>query len=136
MQLVDPQTLPQEIIKLIDASKEAQQHAYAPYSKYLVGASVMDENGNIFGGCNVENAAYLVTHAEASAISAMVMGGGKQIKAIACITKDGGSSCGDCRQKTWEFAKGDTNLPIYLIDESGTIKLTTIGELLPFAFEL
>src|SRR3712207_3215017 len=120
MQIVEAASLPENIIKLIEVAKQAQANAYAPYSNYLVGASVLDENGNVYGGCNVENAAYTGTHAEAAAIAAMVTNGGQQIMATACVTKDGGSSCGDCRQRIWEFAKGNQGLPVYLVDASGT----------------
>lgn len=136
MQSVDLNSLSDSVQKLIESAKQAQANAYAPYSNYFVGASAQDEHGNIYNGCNVENAAYTGTHAEAAAIAALVSSGGKQVSAVVCVTKDGGSPCGDCRQRTWEFAKGNKELPVYLVDELGAIKLTSIGELLPFAFEL
>ncbi len=121
---------------LVDAAQLARDCAYAPYSKYFVGAAVLDENLNIHRGCNVENAAYTGTHAEAVAIGNMIVNGGTQIKAIACVTKDGGACCGDCRQHIWEMCNGDEDVPIYLMDENGDGVICTIGSLLPMAFEL
>ncbi len=121
---------------LVSAAQLARNRAYAPYSNYRVGAAVLDENLNIHGGCNVENAAYTGTHAEAVAIGNMIVNGGTQIKAIACVTKDGGACCGDCRQRIWEMCKGDDDVPIYLMDENGEGVICTIGNLLPMAFEL
>ena len=71
---------------LLEAAREARKKAYAPYSKFLVGAAILDDQGKLHKGCNVENAAYPQgTCAEAGAIAAMILAEGKQIKAIAVV---------------------------------------------------
>jgi cytidine deaminase len=121
---------------LIAAAKAARLKAYAPYSKFLVGAAVRDENGKIHGGCNIENAAYPQGWcAETSAIAAMTMSGGKAIAEMAVIGTGDllCTPCGGCRQKIREFAKGD--IKIHMCDEDGNLKQTmTLDELLPASF--
>jgi cytidine deaminase len=124
---------------LIDAAKEVRLHAYAPYSGYRVGAALLDENGQVHSGCNVENAAFPESVcAEANAIGSMVTAGGKKIVAIAAV---GGKDeivactpCGGCRQKILEFADEDTR--ILLIGDSGDIEGYSIEDLLPASFRL
>jgi cytidine deaminase len=121
---------------LIAAAVEARAKAYAPYSRFLVGAAVKDEHGAVHAGCNVENAAYPQgTCAEAGAIAAMIMAGGRKIIEAAVV--GGGASlvtpCGGCRQKLREF--GAPDLAIHVCDESGRIKRSfTLEELLPSSF--
>ena len=121
---------------LIAAAKSARLKAYAPYSKFLVGAAVRDERGQIHGGCNIENAAYPQGWcAETSAIAAMIMTGGKAIAEMAVIGSGDllCTPCGGCRQKIREFAKGDVN--IHICGEDGRVKQTfTLDELLPASF--
>ncbi len=125
--------------QLIEAAKEARENAHAPYSNYFVGAAIIDENGDVHKGCNVENAAYPEGNcAEANAIGAMIAAGGKKISVIAAV---GGSEslefctpCGGCRQSILEFSDQDTR--IILINEEGKIQKYTIDELLPHAFRL
>ncbi len=125
--------------QLIEAAKEARENAHAPYSKYFVGAAIIDENGDVHRGCNVENAAYPEGNcAEVNAIGAMIAAGGKKISVIAAV---GGSDslefctpCGGCRQSILEFSDDDTR--IILINEEAKIQKYTIGELLPHAFRL
>jgi cytidine deaminase len=118
------------------ACAKARKSAYAPYSKYLVGAALRDENGKIHLGCNVENAAYPEgTCAEAGAIAVMAIAGARRITAISvCGAGDGlVTPCGGCRQKIREFAAPET--PIHICDEHGTLKHTfTLAELLPSSF--
>ena|SRR5579871_2397176 len=126
--------------ELFDAAKRARQRAYAPYSNFLVGAALLDEHGNMYAGCNVENVAYADTLcAESGAISAMVAGGGRQIRTIAIV---GGKTantltcmpCGSCRQRIREFATSDTR--IVTIDvHSGEALVYSIQDLLPLAYE-
>ena len=124
---------------LIDAAKKVRLHAHAPYSGYRVGAALLDENGQVHSGCNVENAAFPEgVCAEANAIGSMVTAGGKKIVAIAAV---GGKDeivactpCGGCRQKILEFADGDTR--ILLIGDSGDIEDYSIEDLLPASFRL
>jgi cytidine deaminase len=121
---------------LIAAAKSARLKAYAPYSKFLVGAAVRDERGQIHGGCNIENAAYPQGWcAETSAIAAMIMSGGHAIAEMAVIGTGDllCTPCGGCRQKIREFAKG--NMKIHMCGEDGKLKQTfTLDELLPASF--
>ena len=122
--------------ELIAAAKSARLKAYAPYSKFLVGAAVRDERGQIHGGCTIENAAYPQGWcAETSAIAAMIMAGGKAIAEMAVIGTGDllCTPCGGCRQKIREFAKG--NVKIHMCGEDGKVKQTfTLDELLPASF--
>ena len=121
---------------LIAVAKSARLKAYAPYSKFLVGAAVRDERGQIHGGCNIENAAYPQGWcAETSAIAAMIMSGGRSISEMAVIGTGDllCTPCGGCRQKIREFAKG--NVKIHMCGEDGKLKQTfTLDELLPASF--
>ncbi|HQY73025.1 MAG TPA: cytidine deaminase [Aestuariivirga sp.] len=121
---------------LIAAAKAARLKAYAPYSKFLVGAALRDENGKIHGGCNIENAAYPQGWcAETSAIAAMIMAGGHSIAEMAVIGTGDllCTPCGGCRQKIREFARG--SVKIHMCGEDGTLKQTmTLDELLPASF--
>ena len=121
---------------LIGAAKSARLKAYAPYSKFLVGAAVRDERGQVHGGCNIENAAYPQGWcAETSAIAAMIMAGGKTIAEMAVIGSGDllCTPCGGCRQKIREFAKG--NVKIHVCGEDGNLKQTfTLDDLLPASF--
>ena len=121
---------------LIAAAVEARSQAYAPYSRFLVGAAVKDEHGRIHAGCNVENAAYPEgTCAEAGAVAAMIMAGGRRI-AEAAVAGAGDrlvTPCGGCRQKLREFGRSD--LVIHVCDETGRVKRSfTLDELLPHSF--
>ena len=124
---------------LIEAAKAVRPRAHAPYSHYQVGSAVLDENGRIHHGCNVENAAYPEgICAETSAIAAMVAAGGRRIVAIAAV---GGresltacTPCGGCRQRILEFS--DRNTRIILLDDQGRPVRHTMDELLPASFRL
>ena len=92
------------------AARAAQTRAYAPYSRYAVGAALLDEHGAIHAGCNVENAAYPQGWcAEASALAAMVMAGGTRVRAVLVLGTGGAwiTPCGGCRQKLREFCDAD-----------------------------
>jgi len=120
---------------LAQAAMAAMPRAYAPYSQFQVGAAILDENGIIHTGVNVENAAYPQGYcAEAGAIAAMVMAGGKAIQAIAVSGRGDQlcTPCGGCRQRIREFATADT--PVVICGED-TIKAEfTLGDLLPHNF--
>lgn len=136
MKKVNINDLSPEDVRLVDKAAKARENAFCPISKYYVGAAIRDTDGNIWKGCNVENAAFIAIHAEAGAIANMVQGGGTKIAAIACVTIDGGACCGDCRQKIWEMCNNNPDVPIYLFDLQGNGIITTIGELLPLPFSL
>ena len=121
--------------RLIELSYEMMLNAYAPYSNFSVGAAILSEGDKIFGGCNVENAAYPEgTCAEAGAISAMIAGGCKTIKEIYIVSKSENivSPCGGCRQKIREFSSDQTK--IFLCNIKWDYKLFSLNELLPFSF--
>jgi len=121
---------------LIDAAKAARARAYAPYSRFCVGAAMRDEQGRVFGGCNIENAAYPQGWcAEPSAISALIMAGGRRITEVAVMGNGDAlcTPCGGCRQKIREFA--DDSVKIHCCTEDGVlIRSFTLGELLPYSF--
>jgi len=122
---------------LVQKACEVMQHAYAPYSKYLVGACVQAEDGSMFVGCNVENASYGLTNcAERSAIFSLISAGKKRIKAIAIVGFGAElcTPCGACRQVIREFIAPDA--PIYLgnVNTKKVIEVTSIAKLLPLSF--
>ncbi len=121
---------------LIAAAIAAMDRAYAPYSKFPVGAAILDETGGIHVGANVENAAYPVGNcAEASAIAAMVMAGRSRIAKIAVAGGNGDllcTPCGACRQRIREF--GADNTPVMVCSPDGLQRVFTLGELLPESF--
>lgn len=122
--------------ELFDLAKSTSQRAYAPYSNFQVGASVLSDSGNFYSGCNVENISYPVgTCAETGAISAMVSGGDKKIKEILIYasSKELITPCGACRQRIAEFA--DSSTLIHLADDEGIRQTYTITELLPYSFK-
>ncbi|WP_313617703.1 cytidine deaminase [Agrobacterium sp.] len=121
---------------LFEAARDAMSFAHAPYSKFPVGAAIRAEDGKVYKGANIENLSFPQGWcAEPSAISAMIMGGAKQIKEIAVIAEKLAlcPPCGGCRQKIAEFANADTK--VYLCDETGVQKVMSMDELLPFSFK-
>ena len=121
--------------RLLEASLAARAHSHSPYSGYAVGAAILDEQGRVHAGANIENAAYPQGWcAEATALSAMVMAGGKQAVAV-LVTGPGPeviTPCGGCRQKLREFAGPD--LEIIAGDPSGIKDQWTLEDLLPHSF--
>jgi cytidine deaminase len=121
--------------RLVEAAREARGHAHAPYSKFAVGAALLDEQGRIHAGCNIENAAYAETLcAEAVALAHLVMAGGRQVvaAAVAGVGPEPVTPCGGCRQKLREFASDDTTIVVADLD---AVRLTTtLGALLPSSF--
>jgi cytidine deaminase len=121
---------------LFEAARDAMARAYAPYSKFPVGAAIRADDGKIYLGANIENLSFPQGWcAEPTAISAMVMGGAKKIVEMAVIAEKLACCppCGGCRQKIAEFAGPDTR--IYLCDDMGVQKTMTMEELLPFSFK-
>ncbi len=119
--------------QLIERALKIRSRAYAPYSNYDVGASLLTESGEIFDGVNVENSLYSVgICAERNAVFQAVAHDHRSFLAIVVATDNGGSPCGSCRQVLSEFG---LNIEVYTIDSKGKIILdTTVGELLPEAF--
>ena len=119
-------------IELIQKALSAREKAYAPYSKYKVGAALLTADGKIYEGCNVENAAYgLCMCAERTAVFKAVSEGNYKFTAIAVATENGGSPCGSCRQVLREFAP---DLTIIITDAAGNFRETTLSQLLPDSF--
>jgi cytidine deaminase len=121
--------------ELLDAALAAQANAYAPYSKFPVGAALRTPSGAIYVGCNVENAAFPQgTCAEAGAIAAMAVAGEQAIEVILTVCDGDALStpCGGCRQKIREFAIAGT--VIHVAGPEGVRKTYTIDELLPDSF--
>jgi len=118
---------------LVRQALDVRANAYAPYSKYKVGAALLSKEGRTFTGVNVENAAYPVTIcAERTAVFKAVSEGVLDFLAIAVVTDDGGTPCGSCRQVLSEFG---LDTLVLLVDKDGQIVLEqTVRELLPGAF--
>jgi cytidine deaminase len=119
--------------QLLNAAARARLNAYAPYSKFQVGAALLSDSGEIFTGCNVENASYgLTICAERAAVFKAVAEGQRSFQALALSLDGNASPCGACRQVLHEFAP---NLPILISDDSGQLtSQTTLNTLLPNAF--
>ncbi len=124
---------PEMIETLISQAREVRENAYAPYSNYKVGAALLAENGQVYTGVNVENAAYPSGMcAERSAVFQAVGDGQRRFVALALVTDNGGSPCGACRQVLAEFG---LDLPIFIANAAGEVLDTmTLRELLPRAF--
>lgn len=124
-----------EANRLLEAATRVRERAHAPYSRFYVGAAVLDEYGHIHAGCNVENAAYPQgTCAETAAIAAMVASGGQRIRAILISTGADAlcTPCGGCRQRIREHAGDDT--PVLVASGDRVRARFTLGELLPHSF--
>tara|TARA_Y100000588_G_C14136874_1_gene874211 strand:+ start:216 stop:611 length:396 start_codon:yes stop_codon:yes gene_type:complete len=122
---------------MLHKALEVLDNAYAPYSKYQVACCIEAENGKLYVGVNVENAAFpLTTCAEASAISQMIADGQKKIKSIVIINQKATMCppCGGCRQRIHEFSTAHTK--ILLCDHDKVLKCLSITELLPHSFKL
>ena len=124
------------VAKLFDAARAARENAHAPYSNFKVGAAILAQDGRVFVGCNVENAAYpLGSCAEDMAIGAFVAGGGKRFDTILIVGGEGAlTPCGGCRQKIKEFAGPDCQ--VYSVAPDGqSQKMWRLADLLPHAFD-
>lgn len=121
----------------LEAARAAMKNAYAPYSKFKVGAVLVDDAYNLHLGCNVENAAFGPTNcAERTALFRAIADGVKPKKAKALVlmadTDQPISPCGTCRQVLVELCK--PNMPVYMVTRKGVLQETTVGALLPGAF--
>jgi cytidine deaminase len=126
---------------LFEAARTARETAYAPYSRFKVGAAIRARSGRLHRGCNVENAAYPVgTCAEAGAIAAMLLAGDQEIAEILVLGWSDArpdapgltTPCGGCRQRIREFAPPAT--PIHCAGPEGLRRSFTLAELLPESF--
>ena len=120
---------------LFEAARAVQAKAYAPYSRFKVGAAIRTPKGSVFAGCNVENAAYPQgSCAETGAISAMIAAGESRIAELVVLGEGEAlaTPCGGCRQRIREFAAGET--PIHVAGPEGLRRSFTLDELLPFSF--
>ncbi len=122
--------------KMHTAALAMMEKAYAPYSNFPVGACILASNGELYTGCNIENAAFgLTLCAEASAIANMVIHGQRQIKKIVVVANSNEpcAPCGACRQRILEFATPDTEIHFY--NRTGKHQMLTMQEILPAPFE-
>lgn len=122
--------------ELIERAKAVMENAYAPYSKFKVGASILTETGKVYAGCNIENVSYSLTLcAEASAIAAMVAAGDTIIKTVVITTSVDTpcSPCGACLQRLHEFSVDETL--VAMVAPGGSVVEKKLKELLPFSFD-
>jgi cytidine deaminase len=122
---------------LVAAAMQAMKSAYAPYSRYPVGAAVMAEDGSVYTGCNVENASYgLTLCAERNAVAAAVAAGDRALVAVAVVA--GGDAepfpCGACRQVLAEFCAPECPVYVARSTDPDFVRQLTVGELLPHTF--
>ncbi|WP_442878509.1 cytidine deaminase [Clostridium sp.] len=123
-------------MKLIQEAIKVREKAYCPYSNFKVGAAVLFEDGNIYTGCNIENASYGATNcAERTAIFNGVSNGNRVLKEIALIgdTNSYTYPCGICRQVITEFAE-DENIKIYIVKNENDFIEKTLEEIMPGSF--
>jgi cytidine deaminase len=132
---MSPPVSEQDLERLAAAARAVRERAHAPYSRFSVGAALLDEQGRVHAGCNVENAALPQSLcAEAVALGALVAAGGRRVRAavVAGESTQAVTPCGGCRQKLREFADDDT--PVWSADGQGWRARHTLGELLPASF--
>ena len=128
-------------IKLLEEAKKARLMAYAPYSKFKVGAALLTKSGKVYHGCNIENAAYTPTNcAERTAFFKAVSEGETEFEKIAVVGAMEGreaddicSPCGVCRQVMMEFCNPKT-FKIILANGKGNILVSSLDEILPYGF--
>ncbi len=117
------------------AARRAMTRAYAPYSKFPVGAALRTTDGQVFAGANIEVASYPEGWcAETTMLGHYIMAGGGEIAEIAVVAErmDRITPCGGCRQRLAEFSRPETKL--YLCDQAGVVETVTMGDMLPFGF--
>lgn len=124
---------PVVIERLVEAARRAQATAYAPYSKFPVGAAVLAEDGRVFPGCNVENSSFgLTVCAERNAVAAAVVAGARPAAVAVVANGPAVAPCGACRQVLSEFAAA---MPVILATSTGGDRqVTSLDALLPGAF--
>ncbi len=121
-----------ETNELIEAAVQVRRFAYVPYSHFAVGAALRGADGQIYTGCNVENASFgLTICAERNAMAHAVSQGVHQFSAIAVVTGNGVTPCGACRQVLSEF---NPHMTVIVVDEAGRRQTHQLDQLLPAAF--
>lgn len=122
--------------RMLAAATAAREHAYCPYSRYPVGAAVLDTEGRVHVGCNVENASSgLTVCAERNAVAAMVAAGGRKVAELAVVTSNGALPCGACLQVISEHAAApDIPLRVYSDGPNPTARVFALNSLLPEPF--
>ena len=130
----------QQIVSLIEMAKHAREFSYSPYSGYMVGAALLTEEGKVYTGCNVENAAYGPSNcAERTAIFKAVSEGVQDFTAIAIVGGKRGSAgdyaapCGVCRQVMMEFCNPET-MQVIVAKNAQEYKVFSLAELMPEGF--
>lgn len=129
-------TTEQKVEELIQKATDMLDKAYVPYSNFPVGATLLTKEGEVFSGCNIENASFGLTNcAERTAIFKAVSEGKKEFEYMVVTGDTDGpiSPCGACRQVLAEFC--DPDMPVLLTNNKGNKQITTVGELLPGAFK-
>lgn len=117
---------------LVRAAREASTRAYAPYSRFAVGAALLGASGRVHTGCNVENVSFPMTLcAERTALCKAVSEGERTFEALVVFSSNGATPCGACRQVLREFSE---DLPVLVVGADGTRRLYRLSELLPAAF--
>lgn len=123
------------VAALFAAADEVRKEAYAPYSGYHVGAAILDSNGRVWTGANVENVSYGATVcAERVAVFKMASAGAREISMLAVVTQDGGTPCGMCLQVLLEFARDPAKVRIIVANEARQIREFSLAELIPYGF--
>jgi cytidine deaminase len=120
---------------LVAAARRARLHAVAPFSGFQVGAAVLASDGQVFTGCNVENASYgLTVCAERVALLKALSEGAREFAAVAVVadTDTPTPPCGACRQLLWEYCG---NVPVILANTMGITALHQMSALLPWPFD-
>jgi len=118
--------------ELIAIAARARHNAYAPYSRYTVGAALLARSGRVYTGCNVENAVYsLGICAERAAVFKAVSEGEREFEAIAVVTANGGTPCGSCRQVLAEFG---LHIRVLVATPEELVAQKRVADLLPQAF--
>ena len=121
--------------KLCRVALASRENAYAPYSRFAVGAAVEMEGGAVFGGCNVENASYPQSIcAERNAIASAVTAGYHKLLRLYVVAHPLSAPCGGCRSVIAEFSTPDTE--VIIADPHGEERLFKFSELMPFSFEV
>ena len=136
-EILDESKVPEDVRLLLDEAKDVMKNAFAPFSKFKVGAAIRTERGNVYRGCNVENASLggTICAERGAAMASIASEGYGRFKAIAIASgsDDPAPPCAICRQFLAQFT--DPDVPVYLISvKSGVLKKFRFGVLMPYAF--